>query len=144
MPEPDEYHPQSLLRFPTYALGKLHKALHGEVKSSLRDHWVLSYLEERAEISQQVIADALEIDRSEVVRMIDAFETDGLVTRTRDPRDRRRYRLAITEKGRRRTRATQAELEAATDHVLRRLDPAERETLAALARKALGQDDPRS
>jgi len=137
-----EHHPESLLRFPTYALGKLHKALHAEIDSSLRDHWVLVYLEERAHISQQVISDVLEIDRSEVVRMIDSLEAAGLVTRTRDPHDRRRYQLTVTTKGRRKTQETEREIEAATDHVLRRLDPVERDTLARLARKALGLDAP--
>lgn len=138
MAEPTGHHPEALLRFPTYALGKLHKALHAEVDSSLRDHWVLLYLQERSDISQRVISDVLEIDRSEVVRMIDSLEAAGLVTRTRDPHDRRAYRLAVTAKGRRKTQETQREIEAATEHVLHRLDPAERETLARLARKALG------
>lgn len=140
MPEPLD-HPESLLRFPTYALGKLHKELHAGFGTSLRDHWVLAYLDERAEISQQVIADALAIDRSEVVRLIDSLEAQGLVTRVRDPHDRRRYQLTITTKGRKKTHETQQEIQAATEHVLRRLDPEERETLGRLARKALGHTD---
>jgi DNA-binding MarR family transcriptional regulator len=70
--------------------------------------------------------------------MVDSLEAAGLVTRRRDPNDRRRYQLALTAKGRRQARETQREIEAATDHVLRHLDPAERDTLSRLARKALG------
>jgi len=141
MVEQEAFHPQGLLRFPTYVFGKLHKAMHAEVQSSLRDHWVLVCLEERGEIAQQVISDVLGIDRSEVVRMIDALEAEGLVTRSRDLQDRRRYRLSITTKGRRRRAEVDAEIEAATDKVLANLSATERETLARLARKALDGED---
>ncbi|MFF0494431.1 MarR family winged helix-turn-helix transcriptional regulator [Nocardia sp. NPDC004068] len=141
MTEDRELHPRGLLRYPTYALGKLHKAIHAEVGTSLREHWVLTHLAERSEISQQEMAEALSIDRSEVVRLIDALEKAGLVTRTRDPEDRRRYRLAITAAGQKLRAETDTRIEAATDGVLARLTPAERRTLHRLSLKALGFDD---
>src|SRR4051794_38805486 len=79
------YNPAGLLRYPTYVFGKLHKTMHTQLGTSLRDHWVLTYLAERTEISQQEMANAMEIDRSEIVRLIDGLENAGLVTRTRDP-----------------------------------------------------------
>ncbi|WP_212846762.1 MarR family winged helix-turn-helix transcriptional regulator [Actinoplanes ianthinogenes] len=135
------FHPAGLLRFPTYLFGKLHKALHAQLDTPLREHWVLTYLAERAEISQQEMANAMEIDRSEVVRLIDSLEKAGLVTRTRDPEDRRKYRLTITAAGNRLRRDTDAKLTEATDVLLARLTPAERETLHRLALKALGYDE---
>jgi DNA-binding MarR family transcriptional regulator len=110
------------------------------VATPLREHWVLTYLAERAEISQQEMANAMEIDRSEVVRLIDSLEKAGLVTRTRDPQDRRKYRLAITAAGDRLRVDTNAKILQATDVLLARLTPAERETLHRLSLKALGYD----
>ncbi|WP_040810592.1 MarR family winged helix-turn-helix transcriptional regulator [Nocardia concava] len=130
-----------LLRHPTYALGKLHKAVHSKLETPLREHWVLTYLaESSSELSQQDMANAMEIDRSEVVRLIDSLEKAGLVTRTRDPEDRRKYRLAITAAGNRMREETDAKIFAATDNLLARLTPAERETLHRLSLKALGYD----
>ncbi|MFJ9363443.1 MarR family winged helix-turn-helix transcriptional regulator [Nocardia sp. NPDC101769] len=138
--DPAEVHPPSLLRHPTYALGKLHKAMHSHLGTPLREHWVLTYLAESSEISQQEMANILEIDRSEMVRLIDSLEKAGLVTRTRDPHDRRKYRLAITAAGNRVRAETDAKIAAATDVLLARLTPAERDTLHRLSLKALGYD----
>ncbi|MGW4535911.1 MarR family winged helix-turn-helix transcriptional regulator [Nocardia sp. NPDC004340] len=137
---PGDIHPAGLLRHPTYALGKLHKAMHAELGTPLREHWVLTYLAEHAEPSQQEMANVLEIDRSEVVRLIDSLEKAGLVTRNRDPEDRRKYRLAITAAGNRVRAETDARIAAATDVLLARLSPAERATLHRLSLKALGYD----
>jgi DNA-binding MarR family transcriptional regulator len=134
------FHPAGLLRYPTYVFGKLHKAVHAQLATPLREHWVLTYLAERSEISQQEMANAMEIDRSEVVRLIDSLEKAGLVTRTRDPEDRRKYRLAITAAGNRLRADTDAKILEATDVLLARLTPAERETLHRLSLKALGYD----
>lgn len=135
-----DFHPAGLLRHPTYALGKLHKAVHAKMETPLREHWVLTYLAETSEVSQQDMANAMDIDRSEVVRLIDSLEKAGLVTRTRDPEDRRKYRLAITAAGNRLREETDAKIFAATDNLLARLTPAERETLHRLSLKALGYD----
>ncbi|MFQ6327581.1 MarR family winged helix-turn-helix transcriptional regulator [Nocardia sp. CWNU-33] len=137
----DSAHPPGLLRFPTYVFGKLNQALKAEVGSSLRDQWVLVHLEDNDELSQQQVSDALHIDRSEVVRMIDGLEQAGFVVRTRDPGDRRKYRLSITQAGRAERRRTDELIEQATTEVLRRLDDEERKTLHRLALKALGYDD---
>ena len=134
------FHPTGLLRYPTYVFGKLHKAVHARLATPLREHWVLSYLAERTEISQQEMANAMDIDRSEVVRLVDSLENAGLVTRTRDPEDRRKYRLAMTAAGDRRRVEMDNEIFAATDVLLARLTPQERETLHRLALKALGYD----
>lgn len=133
-------HPQSLLRFPTYVFGKLHKQLHTETGLSFRDHWVLSYLAEGGKISQQDMSDALGIDRSEVVRLIDSLEQAGYVVRTRDSDDRRKYRLTITDAGRAERDQKDTLIAAANDRVFARLDPEERATLHRLALKALGYD----
>ncbi|WP_084522417.1 MarR family winged helix-turn-helix transcriptional regulator [Nocardia inohanensis] len=140
MTEDREYHPRGLLRFPTYALGKLHKKLHNEIDSNLREHWVLTYLAEQGEISQQTMADAMEIDRSEVVRLVDSLEKAGLVSRQRDPADRRKNCLVITAAGNRVRAETDAKVAATTEVLLHRLTPAERAQLHELSLKALGYE----
>ncbi len=136
----DHIHPRGLLRFPTYALGKLHKAVHTEMGMSLREHWVLVCLEEFDDLSQQQVSAALGIDRSEVVRLIDGLEEAGFVIRTRDATDRRKYRLTITQSGRAERRKTDELIEKAAERVLHRLDEEERRTLHHLALKALGEE----
>ncbi|MGX1808098.1 MarR family winged helix-turn-helix transcriptional regulator [Nocardia sp. NPDC055321] len=140
MTEDRDYHPRGLLRYPTYAFGKLHKGVHTRLGTELREHWVLTYLAEYTEITQQDMAGALAIDRSEVVRLVDTLEKAGLVSRTRDSHDRRKYRLALTPAGDRKRHETDARLAEATDELLYRLSPSERATLHELALKALGYD----
>ncbi|TDC89277.1 MarR family transcriptional regulator [Actinomadura sp. 7K507] len=46
------------------------------------------------------MAGYLLLDPTLMVGLFDDLEADGLCERTRDPRDRRRHRVRITEKGR--------------------------------------------
>ncbi len=131
--------PRSLLQHPTYVFGRLHKAIHAEVNTSLRDHWVLSYLAECPDLTQQQVAEALAIDRSEVVRLMDGLERAGFVVRARDSEDRRKYRLSITKSGREMVARTDERIREAADRLLYRLTPEERETLHRLALKAIGE-----
>ncbi|MFI1917125.1 MarR family winged helix-turn-helix transcriptional regulator [Nocardia sp. NPDC020380] len=140
MPDDREYHPRGLLHYPTYVFGKLHKSVHAELGTPLREHWVLTYLAESGDISQQEMAHALAIDRSEVVRLIDTMEKAGLVTRTRSAEDRRKNTVTITEAGRRRWTETDALIQEATAAQLFRLTPAERTELHRLSLKAIGWD----
>ena len=130
---------RGLPRYPVYALGRLTKALHAEIDVPLRDHWVLTFIEENADLTQKKVGDALGIDRSEVVRLIDALERAGLVERTRDGKDRRKYRLRITDAGRKQCKRTDRLIADATARVLERLDPEEQRTLHRLTLTALGE-----
>jgi DNA-binding MarR family transcriptional regulator len=51
------------------------------------------------ELSQQDVSRRLSIDPTLIVAAVDALEERGLVERTRDPRDRRRYVLVVTGAG---------------------------------------------
>lgn len=130
---------RGLPRYPVYALGRLTKALHAEIDVPLRDHWVLTFIAENADLTQKKVGDALGIDRSEVVRLIDALERAELVERTRDGKDRRKYRLRITEAGRKQCKRTDKLIAEATARVLGRLDEEEQRTLHRLAVTALGE-----
>jgi DNA-binding MarR family transcriptional regulator len=89
--------------------------------------------------SQQQVSDSLEVDRSEMVRIIDRLEEAGMVVRDRDPADRRRHRLTLTPSGRRALERGERVIDSVTQDALSRLSEAERNTLHSLALRALGQ-----
>ncbi|UJA18975.1 MarR family transcriptional regulator [Thermoleophilia bacterium SCSIO 60948] len=60
---------------------------------------VLSYLSAVGPLPQGALGSGLRIDPSNLVALIDRLEAAGLVVRGRDPEDRRRHRLALTEAG---------------------------------------------
>ena len=93
---------------------------------------ILHQLDDAGPVSQQALGRALRIHPSNLVAMIDELEKEGLLIRPRDPADRRRYLLELTDKGRlrleqARRRALEAELE-----LLSPLSGREREQLRAL------------
>jgi len=65
-----------------------------------RDASVLSTLEAVGPCSQQHLVEALHVNRSVMVKLIDGLEARGLVERRRNPEDRRSYALYPTAAGR--------------------------------------------
>jgi DNA-binding MarR family transcriptional regulator len=103
---------------------------------SYREFLVLAFAT-AGELSQQDVARRLSIDPTLVVGAVDALERRGLVERTRDPRDRRRYVLVVTAEGRR-VLATTAKVAAKTeDAFLAPLSPDQRKHLHELVHDVL-------
>jgi DNA-binding MarR family transcriptional regulator len=65
-----------------------------------RDASVLATLDAVGPCSQQQLVDALHVNRSVMVKLIDGLEARGLVERRRNPGDRRSYALYPTQAGR--------------------------------------------
>ena len=64
-----------------------------------RPFFVLAGVAQAAPISQQDLSRALSIDPTTMVALVDELEQGGFVQRTRNPRDRRRYDITLTEVG---------------------------------------------
>jgi DNA-binding MarR family transcriptional regulator len=97
---------------------------------------VMAVVAERGPVSQRAISDHLGLDASDVVGVIDILEGAGMVERRRDPHDRRRHAVVLTDDGERaaaRLTAMRSQVEA---RVLAGLDPDERRQLAELLNRA--------
>jgi len=96
---------------------------------------ILRVLGSKPGITQQELANTLEVVPSRLVALIDDIESRALVERRENPGDRRRYALHLTSKG-------QAALEAIgrigrehSEALLRALSEDERRQLAALLQR---------
>jgi DNA-binding MarR family transcriptional regulator len=136
--------PRRVRRWPTFALGQLYRSAHARISAdlaavheSLSTYYVLATLAEYGELSQQQVCDRIEMDRSDMVRLIDDLEARGNVIRCRDPHDRRRYRLTLTPGGTKALHGCEEILAAATDVVFANLAADERRTFHRLTLRAL-------
>jgi DNA-binding MarR family transcriptional regulator len=66
---------------------------------SMRHGVTLMHLAQTGPTSQQALIEALSIDPSALVTILNDLERDGLVERRRDPADRRRHIVEITTTG---------------------------------------------
>jgi DNA-binding MarR family transcriptional regulator len=108
----------------------------------LRHLVALSYMRDHDACPQQALADAFCMDANNVVLLLNELEDVGYATRLRDPIDRRRHLVQLTEAGREAlARAEQAEGQI-EDQVLAALSDSERATLHELLTRALRGIEP--
>ena len=103
----------------------------------LRLLMALSYLADHDGAPQQELVDALCMDAKNVVLLLNELEDCGHLVRRRDPEDRRRHRVQITEAGREALGRARKHMDDIENQVLEALDPGEREALVTLLARAL-------
>jgi DNA-binding MarR family transcriptional regulator len=85
---------------------------------------------------QQELAAALQIDRTNLVGLLNELEVEGLILRRRAAEDRRRHIVELTTAGSERLAAAEAAVGAAEDEILGALTDRQREQLFELLQKA--------
>ncbi|MCX5125669.1 MarR family winged helix-turn-helix transcriptional regulator [Streptomyces sp. NBC_00347] len=96
-----------------------------------RHAMTLTYLD-GGPVGQRALAERLEVDPSVLVGILNDLEGDGLVERRRDPADRRRHNVAITDAGTTALAKTNAALDAVEVGLFARLSDRDQEALRGL------------
>src|SRR3977135_3876233 len=92
----------------------------------------LTLLQLVGEQSQSDLGEALRVDRTNLVGLLNDLETADLIERRRSPQDRRRHTVSLTPAGTRPLAELQTAVAAAEQRVLSALDAEQRATLHAL------------
>jgi len=98
----------------------------------------LTLLRDHGSATQQALAEAMSIDASNLVGLLNDLERERLLVRQRDPYDRRRHIVELSHAGRATLERAERALVAVQDDVLGTLDEDERATLHALLLRAAG------
>src|SRR5882757_9741369 len=102
----------------------------------------LKLLSEQGPASQQRLAEALSLDPSNVVGLLNELEERELITRRRDPADRRRHIVELSPSGEDELALAYAQLRQVEDDLLSALSAEERATLYDLLVRAVGAKSP--
>ena len=109
------------------------------VHGSLRPRHViaLTLLDERGPMTQHAVGAALSLDPSNVVGLLNELEERGLITRRRDPADRRRHIVEVSATGAEELRQTYCQLALVEDELFKTLSCEQRSTLHELLALAM-------
>jgi MarR family transcriptional regulator, lower aerobic nicotinate degradation pathway regulator len=110
----------------------------GEFGLRPRHHIAMTILRDLGETGQADLAATLQIDRTNLVGLLNDLEERGLIERRRSTEDRRRHTVALTAEGRRQLAKVEFALLAIESHVLAGLDEGERRQLHDLLQRAVG------
>jgi DNA-binding MarR family transcriptional regulator len=131
-----------MILLPRLAKQVLRRSGPDQIGMHLRLIIALSYLRDHDGAPQQHLADVLAMDANNVVLLLNELESAGHITRRRDPADRRRHLVELTDAGRRALLHAEHAERAIEDEVLRALTIEERETLRNLLRRAVRDAEP--
>jgi DNA-binding MarR family transcriptional regulator len=103
---PHEPLPECLTRYTGFLVAKAHQRLFTRYSGEFRRHGIevphagiLHLLHDFGPMSQQQLGQKLRIDRTTMVKLVDALERQRLASRRNHPEDRRAYRVEITPEG---------------------------------------------
>ncbi|MBF6365380.1 MarR family transcriptional regulator [Nocardia puris] len=140
--------PPSLLAQPSYLASQVSKFGRKRLEAALAERGlrlghqaVLSALDDFGPLSQQQLADSLDLDKSHLVGRIDELQRRGLVTRAQDPDDRRRNKIALTPTGETLAKELRPVATESQKGFLDVLTPAEQKTLTTLLARVLAAND---
>src|SRR5437764_9578726 len=97
-----------------------------------RDVAALIELRDRGELTQQSRCGQLHLDPTNLVAILNELEQRGYATRRRDPEDRRRHLVEVSDKGIGVIERVSEVMDGVEDDLLDGLEPAEREQLEGL------------
>jgi len=97
----------------------------------------LAILREHSPVPQQELGEILCVDANNLVLLLNDLESREFALRRRDPADRRRHLVEITDEGMRALVAAEKGIESVEDDVLAPLTRTERDQLQELLAKAL-------
>ncbi len=104
---------------------------------AIKHFGALSVIADEGPLSQQQLGERMQVDRTTMVAVIDELERTGMVTRQRNPSDRRAYALEATAAGREWSEHALVKLLEVQDELLSPLDAREREQLTELLQRLL-------
>jgi len=150
MNTPTKCMPPELVKSMVFLLGRLGMTVKKQAVEELEaagyspyDYGVLTLVAEGACRTQGTIADALGLDRGQLVGLLDGLEERGLIERKRDPNDRRRHSVLLTTDGKRQLSRLRSIVERIEDEVFAPLEEDERQQLHELLVTVARYHDPR-
>jgi DNA-binding MarR family transcriptional regulator len=114
-----------------FAMRRLREA-HIRHDLSPRKFQLLGLLHDQGPMGQGELGQEMDIDPSVLVTLLNPLEAAGLLSRTRDPLDRRRHLVTLTASGARRLSAAARAQRLAEDELFAGLDDAQRQQLRVL------------
>jgi DNA-binding MarR family transcriptional regulator len=108
------------------------RAAHTAHNLKPRQFQILALLHDHGGLAQRELMHTLGVDPSILVTLLNPLEADGLVTRQRDPEDRRRHLVTLTPAGKRRLASAARAQKHTEDELFASLDADQREQLGAL------------
>ena len=131
--------PRELIASPAFLLGRLGAGLKlrafkefEQAGFSPYHYSVLALLDEGTRETQATIADALQLDRSVLVGLLDTIEEKGLIERRRDQNDRRRHLVSLTAAGKQQLEELRRIVRSLEDEFLAPIDADTRATLHSI------------
>jgi DNA-binding MarR family transcriptional regulator len=121
---------------------QLYKAFHKRTSEDLlgmrmRQYVALAKVRDHPRLSQQELAEMMLLDSNAVVLLLNELEDLGYSMRRRDPEDRRRHTVELTDAGRQAVARAEKGRESLEGELLSGLTPEEKATLRKLLTRAL-------